>query len=197
MFNEYFHGDNGAGLGASHQTGWTGVIADTIRRRHGDVDALGDVLRIIATMGAPAALRVPPEARDRLTARGRGHHGPSPASEFPARRHSRSPAAPTLPWSPGWPTGCGCASSTRPAPRPASLLEDYDAGVWHGFVPGVGPGQAYGYRATGPYDPARGVRCNPAKLLLDPYARAIAGPVRFGPEVLGYAGDDPDRRQRP
>ena len=47
-------------------------------------------------------------------------------------------------------------------------LRDYDAGVWHGFVPGIGAGQAYGYRATGPYDPARGVRCNPAKLLLDP-----------------------------
>ncbi len=54
VFNEYFHGDNAAGLGASHQTGWTGVVADTIRRRHGDVDALGDVLRIIATMGVPA-----------------------------------------------------------------------------------------------------------------------------------------------
>jgi hypothetical protein len=45
LFNEYFHGDNGAGLGASHQTGWTGVIADTIRRRHGDVLSLGDALR--------------------------------------------------------------------------------------------------------------------------------------------------------
>jgi hypothetical protein len=45
VFNEYFHGDNGAGLGASHQTGWTGVIADTIRRRHGDVATLGDALR--------------------------------------------------------------------------------------------------------------------------------------------------------
>jgi len=51
-------------------------------------------------------------------------------------------------------------------------LQDYDAGVWHGFVPGVGPGQAYGYRVSGPYDPARGLRCNPAKLLIDPYARA-------------------------
>jgi isoamylase len=71
-------------------------------------------------------------------------------------------------------------------------LPDYDAGVWHGFVPGVGPGQAYGYRVTGPYDPARGLRCNPAKLLLDPYARAISGEVTFGPEVLGYAADGPD-----
>jgi isoamylase len=71
-------------------------------------------------------------------------------------------------------------------------LRDYDAGVWHAFVPGIGASQAYGYRATGPYDPARGVRCNPAKLLLDPYARAFSGSVTFGPEVLGYASGDPD-----
>ena len=70
-------------------------------------------------------------------------------------------------------------------------LVDYDAGVWHGFIPGIGPGQAYGYRVFGPYDPSRGVLCNPAKLLLDPYARAISGEVRFGPEVLGYAAGDP------
>jgi isoamylase len=71
-------------------------------------------------------------------------------------------------------------------------LVDYDAGVWHVFVPGIGAGQAYGYRAAGPYDPARGVRCNPAKLLLDPYARAFSGSVAFGPGVLGYAAGDPD-----
>ena len=71
-------------------------------------------------------------------------------------------------------------------------LQDYDAGVWHGFVPGAGAGQAYGYRVAGPYDPARGIRCNPAKLLLDPYARSISGEVAFGPEVLGYAVDNPD-----
>jgi isoamylase len=71
-------------------------------------------------------------------------------------------------------------------------MRDYDAGVWHVFVPGVGAGQAYGYRATGPYDPARGVRCNPAKLLLDPYARAFTGAVKFGPEVLGYSVSDQD-----
>jgi isoamylase len=71
-------------------------------------------------------------------------------------------------------------------------IRDYDAGVWHVFVPGIGTGQAYGYRATGPYDPAGGVRCNPAKLLLDPYARAFTGAVRFGPEVLGYSASDQD-----
>jgi isoamylase len=71
-------------------------------------------------------------------------------------------------------------------------LPDYDRGVWHGFVPGVGAGQAYGYRAFGRFDPAAGLRFNPAKLLLDPYARAFAGEVRFGPEVLGHAAGDPD-----
>ena len=45
VFSEYFHGDNAAGLGAAHQTGWTGVIADIIRRRHGEVSSIGDLLR--------------------------------------------------------------------------------------------------------------------------------------------------------
>ena len=47
IFSEYFHGDNGAAIGAFHQTGWTGVVADMIRRRHGEVPAIGDVLRQI------------------------------------------------------------------------------------------------------------------------------------------------------
>src|SRR6201989_121922 len=72
-------------------------------------------------------------------------------------------------------------------------LRDNDADVWHAFVPGTGPGQAYGYRIAGPWDPGRGLRCNPAKLLLDPYARAISGTVAFGPEVLGQDEADPAR----
>ncbi len=68
-------------------------------------------------------------------------------------------------------------------------LRDYDAGVWHRFVPGVGPGQAYGYRVRGPYNAARGLRCNPAKLLLDPYARAT------GPRGAGVG--EGDRQLRP
>ncbi|OBA74195.1 glycogen debranching enzyme GlgX [Mycobacterium sp. 1554424.7] len=71
------------------------------------------------------------------------------------------------------------------------VLPERDGDVWHGFVPGVGPGQAYGFRVGGPFDPARGLRYNPAKLLLDPYARAIAGDVRFGPEVVGHAPENP------
>ncbi|HST65358.1 MAG TPA: glycogen debranching protein GlgX, partial [Mycobacteriales bacterium] len=66
----------------------------------------------------------------------------------------------------------------------------HDAGAWRGFVPGVGPGQRYGYRVTGPYDPGTGARCNPAKLLLDPYARAIDGDVRWDPSLLGDNPDD-------
>ena len=66
-----------------------------------------------------------------------------------------------------------CLFDDNGAETPIPLL-DYDAGVWHGFVPGAGFGQAYGYRAGGDYDPGSGLRFNPAKLLLDPYARAFA-----------------------
>ena len=72
-------------------------------------------------------------------------------------------------------------------------LADNDADIWHAFVPGIGPGQAYGYRVGGPWDPAQGLRCNPAKLLLDPYAKAVAGTVSFGPEVLGQDAADPGK----
>jgi len=71
------------------------------------------------------------------------------------------------------------------------VLPERDGDVWHGLVPGVEPGQLYGFRVDGPYDPAGGLRYNPAKLLLDPYARAIEGQVRFGPELLGHATDNP------
>ena len=76
-------------------------------------------------------------------------------------------------------------------------LPDNDADIWHAFVPGVGPGQAYGYRVGGPWDPARGLRCNPAKLLLDPYAKAVSGTVSFGPEVLGHDAADPAKPSHP
>jgi isoamylase len=70
-------------------------------------------------------------------------------------------------------------------------LDDYDAGVWHGYLPGVKPGQKYGYRVSGPFDPSNGLRCNPNKLLLDPYARAFSGAVTYGPELLGHDPDNP------
>ena len=74
-------------------------------------------------------------------------------------------------------------------------LAEYDAGVWHAFVPGMGPGQRYGFRVTGPYDPPRGVRCNPAKLLLDPYGKAFDGDVGWDERIFGYTwAEGPDSR---
>src|SRR5216117_1628585 len=58
--------------------------------------------------------------------------------------------------------------------------------VWHVFLPEVRPGQLYGFRVSGPYDPERGLRFNSAKLLLDPYAKAIAGEVNWADEMFGY-----------
>ncbi len=60
-------------------------------------------------------------------------------------------------------------------------LTEVDSFVWHARLDGVGPGQRYGYRVHGPYDPANGLRCNPNKLLLDPYALAIEGLPDWGP----------------
>jgi isoamylase len=73
-------------------------------------------------------------------------------------------------------------------------LREVDGFIWHGYLPGVGPGQRYGYRVHGRYDPATGHRCNPAKLLLDPYAKAIEGSVRWDPAVYGYPFEHPDER---
>ncbi len=64
--------------------------------------------------------------------------------------------------------------------------------VWHGYVPGVGPGQRYGYRVHGPYAPDEGHRFNPNKLLIDPYAKAIDSEVGNGPELFGYSWDAPE-----
>jgi isoamylase len=74
-------------------------------------------------------------------------------------------------------------------------LAERTAFNWHGFLPDVGPGQRYAYRVHGPWDPARGHRFNPAKLLIDPYAKAIEGPVDFeAANVLPYepGGEDAD-----
>ena len=88
-----------------------------------------------------------------------------------------------------------CLFDAAGAETQIPVLDD-DADVWHAFVPGIGPGQSYGYRVGGPWDPARGLRCNPAKLLLDPYAKAVAGTVTFGPEVLGQDETDPGQPSR-
>jgi glycogen operon protein len=71
-------------------------------------------------------------------------------------------------------------------------LTEVDGFVWHGHLPGVQPGQRYGYRVHGPWDPANGHRCNPAKLLLDPYAKATVGEPRWGQSLFSYPFGDPD-----
>ncbi|HXL17150.1 MAG TPA: glycogen debranching enzyme, partial [Streptosporangiaceae bacterium] len=72
-------------------------------------------------------------------------------------------------------------------------LSEIDGFVWHCYLPDVGPGQKYGFRVHGPYDLRRGHRCNPAKLLLDPYGKAIDGEVRPGSALYSYVkgGNDP------
>ncbi|MFD9796203.1 glycogen debranching protein GlgX [Streptomyces sp. NPDC059070] len=73
-------------------------------------------------------------------------------------------------------------------------LRETDAFVRHAYLPGVMPGQRYGFRVHGPYEPQNGHRCNSAKLLLDPYARAISGSVDWGEAVYGYHFDRPEAR---
>ncbi len=70
-------------------------------------------------------------------------------------------------------------------------LAELTAACWHGYLPGVGPGTRYGYRIHGPFAPEQGQRFNPAKLLLDPYARAITGDVDWDEAVYGYRWGDP------
>ncbi len=73
-------------------------------------------------------------------------------------------------------------------------LEEIDAFCWHAYLPSVAPGQRYGYRVHGPWAPDRGQRCNPAKLLLDPYAKAIEGEVSWGQPCFPYNfGDEASR----
>ncbi|MEJ5997070.1 glycogen debranching protein GlgX [Corynebacterium sp. H130] len=71
-------------------------------------------------------------------------------------------------------------------------LEEVDAHIWHCYLPGVQPGQRYGYRVYGPYDPANGHRCDPSKLLVDPYAKAFDGEFDGHPSLFSYDITDPD-----
>jgi isoamylase len=73
-------------------------------------------------------------------------------------------------------------------------LPEVDGFVWHGFLPNVESGQRYGYRVYGPYDPTAGHRCNPTKLLLDPYSKAIDGTFDWDQSLFSYDFGDPDSR---
>ncbi|MBO0908886.1 MULTISPECIES: glycogen debranching protein GlgX [Arthrobacter] len=73
-------------------------------------------------------------------------------------------------------------------------LTEVDAYVWHCYLPQVMPGQKYGYRVDGPNDPAQGNRCNPNKLLLDPYAKAVSGEIDWDQALFGYNFGDENSR---
>jgi glycogen operon protein len=73
-------------------------------------------------------------------------------------------------------------------------LTEVDGFVWHGYLPAIGPGQRYGYRVHGPYDPRRGARCAPSKLLLDPYGKAVEGDVTWNEALFDYRWADSRRR---
>ena len=84
--------------------------------------------------------------------------------------------------------GAGGAVETR------VTLPEVDGFIWHGFIPNIEPGQRYGYRVHGPHDPAAGQRCNPNKLLLDPYSKAIDGVFDWNQSLFGYTFGDEDSR---
>ncbi|MEJ2358452.1 MAG: glycogen debranching protein GlgX [Deinococcales bacterium] len=93
-----------------------------------------------------------------------------------------------------------CLFDTAYDPEPGHTLElaDRTGPVFHGYLPGLRPGQRYGYRVHGPFEPHRGHRFNPAKVVLDPYARAIGRPLRWDESLLGSVhGRKADGRERP
>ena len=78
------------------------------------------------------------------------------------------------------PSGDGAEQETR------HELTEHSLGIWHGALPGIHPGQRYGFRVDGPWDPEQGLRFNPHKLLLDPYAQAVSGAFRTAPALFGF-----------
>jgi isoamylase len=72
-------------------------------------------------------------------------------------------------------------------------LPEVDAFVWHGYLPNIGPGQRYGFRVHGPYEPEHGHRCNPAKLLLDPYSKAVEGGIDWDESLFSYQFGAPEK----
>jgi glycogen operon protein len=76
-------------------------------------------------------------------------------------------------------------------------ITDQTDQVWHCYLPGVRPGQLYGYRVHGPYEPQNGLRFNPRKLLVDPYAKALSGDIRWDDAVYGYTIGGPEEDLAP
>ncbi len=84
--------------------------------------------------------------------------------------------------------GSGTLSETRVE------LTEIDGFVWHGYLPGIAPGQRYGYRVHGPHDPPRGLRCDGSKLLLDPYGKATEGDIHWDESLFDYQFANPKKR---
>jgi isoamylase len=88
---------------------------------------------------------------------------------------------------------CLFDSAEAAAEQARVVLAEQTDRVWHGFLPDVRPGQLYGFRVHGPYDPASGQRFNPAKVLIDPYAKAVGRTVSWHTSLFGYVLDGPDQ----
>jgi glycogen operon protein len=90
-----------------------------------------------------------------------------------------------------------CLFDDAPARKGAETrvdLPERNGLVWHGYLPRIGPGQRYGYRVHGHCEPQAGLRCNPAKLLLDPYAKAVDGRITWDEALFSYRFGDPASR---
>ena len=88
---------------------------------------------------------------------------------------------------------CFFDSANAAAPAAIVPLPEHTNMVWHGYFPDIRPGQLYGYRLYGPYDPGAGHRFNPNKVVIDPYAKAVGRPVKWDDSMFGYTIDDPHR----
>ncbi|HJF12806.1 alpha-amylase family glycosyl hydrolase, partial [Corynebacterium falsenii] len=75
-------------------------------------------------------------------------------------------------------------------------LTEVDANIWHGFIPGITPGQRYGYRVHGPWDPENGLRCDASKLLVDPYGKAFDGEFDGDSSLFSYDINNPEQRNQ-
>ena len=86
---------------------------------------------------------------------------------------------------------CLFDEATAGVPTATITMAERTDNVWHAYLPDVRPGALYGYRVDGPYEPTSGHRFNPSKLLIDPYAKAVSGPIRWSDDLFGYRiGDE-------
>ncbi len=88
---------------------------------------------------------------------------------------------------------CLFDSADTPHASARIMMPEHTDDVWHVYIPNLKPGQVYGYRVYGPYNPREGLRFNPNKLLIDPYAKAITGTIQWNPSMFGYVLDGPEQ----